>query len=60
MALEGRKQQVVITTKVGNSLAAPEQNFTEPHIRGAVDASLTRLEVDHIDLYQLHGPRSTP
>lgn len=56
MGLAGHKQQAVIATKVGNSLAAPEQNFTEPYIRGALDASLTRLEVEQVDLYLLHGP----
>ncbi len=56
MGLQGNKHQAVIATKVGNSLAAPEQNFTERYIRGARDASLTRLEVDHVDLYLLHGP----
>lgn len=56
MGLQGHKHQAVIATKVGNSLAAPEQNFTERYIRGALDASLTRLEADHVDLYLLHGP----
>ena len=56
LGLYEHKDDAVIATKVGNSLAAPGQNFTEPYIRGALDASLTRLEVDCIDLYQLHGP----
>ena len=45
-----------MNTKVGNSLAAPGQDFSEAYIRGALDASLTRLERDYVDLYQLHGP----
>jgi aryl-alcohol dehydrogenase-like predicted oxidoreductase len=56
LGLLGRKQEAVIATKVGNSLAQPGQNFSPEYIRGALDASLTRLEVDRIDLYQLHGP----
>lgn len=56
MGLQDHKRQAVIATKVGVSLAAPEQNFTEPYIPGALDASMTRMEVDFIDLYQLHGP----
>jgi aryl-alcohol dehydrogenase-like predicted oxidoreductase len=50
------KARAVIATKVGNSLAAPGKDFSEPYIRGALDASLTRLEVDSVDLYQLHNP----
>ena len=56
MGLYEHKAAAVINTKVGNSLAAPGQDFSEPYIRGALDASLTRLERDYVDLYQLHGP----
>ena len=33
------------------------QDFSPAHLDAAVDASLRRLRTDHIDLYQLHGPR---
>jgi aryl-alcohol dehydrogenase-like predicted oxidoreductase len=56
LGLLENKDKAVIATKVGNSLAAPGKIFTEPYIRGALDASLTRLEVDCVDLYQLHNP----
>ena len=56
LGLLGHKDQAVIATKVGNSLAAPGQDFSSEYIRGALDASLTRLEVNQIDLYLLHGP----
>ena len=56
MALKEHKSDAVIATKVGTSLAAPGQIFTEPYIRGAIDSSLTRLETDCVDVYQLHGP----
>ncbi|HAA75931.1 TPA: hypothetical protein DCE37_12515 [Candidatus Latescibacteria bacterium] len=56
MALHEHKPNAVVATKVGNSLAGPGQNFTEPYIRGCLDASLTRLEMSRVDLYQLHGP----
>jgi len=58
MGLNAHKGSAVIATKVGNSLAAPGQDFSEPYIRGALDASLTRLEMDCVDLYQLHGPKA--
>ena len=56
MGLYEHKTDAVVCTKVGMSLAAPGQDFSEPYIQGALDASLTRLERDHIDLYLLHGP----
>ena len=35
---------------------AISQDFTPGHLRNAVEASLRRLQSDHIDLYQLHSP----
>lgn len=32
------------------------QDFSPGYLRGAVEASLRRLQSDHIDLYQLHSP----
>jgi aryl-alcohol dehydrogenase-like predicted oxidoreductase len=32
------------------------QDFSPNHLRKAVEASLRRLQSDHIDLYQLHSP----
>ena len=34
------------------------QDFSPGYIRSAVDASLSRLQRDHVDLLQLHGPPS--
>ena len=56
LGLYENKNDAVICTKVGMSLAAPGQDFSEPYIMGALDASLTRLERDYVDLYLLHGP----
>ncbi|HYN75074.1 MAG TPA: aldo/keto reductase, partial [Candidatus Limnocylindria bacterium] len=51
------RDQVVLATKVGLVLEPGEpmtRNGRPDHIRSGCDASLTRLGVDHIDLYQLH------
>jgi len=55
-ALQDVKDQAVIATKAGNSLAGPGQHFNEPYLRGALDASLTRLEVEAVEVFLLHGP----
>jgi aryl-alcohol dehydrogenase-like predicted oxidoreductase len=52
-ALEGRRDQVVLATKFGHSEPA---GGSPAHIRKAVEASLSRLRTDWIDLYQYHRP----
>jgi aryl-alcohol dehydrogenase-like predicted oxidoreductase len=51
------RDQVVIATKaMGPMGAGPNDRGTSRyHIMNQVEASLKRLQVDHIDLYQLHG-----
>lgn len=49
-ALQGRRSQAVIATKVGRGNLAP------PDIRAACERSLKRLDTDYIDLYQVHWP----
>ena len=51
------RDQVVVATKVlGRMGAGPnEAGLSRAHILSAVDASLKRLQLDHIDLYQIHG-----
>ncbi|MFI6943898.1 aldo/keto reductase [Streptomyces sp. NPDC050418] len=55
-ALAGRRDQAVLSTKGG--LVVDENglglNGSPEHLKSAVDASLERLGVDHIDLYFLH------
>jgi 1-deoxyxylulose-5-phosphate synthase len=58
-----RREEVIIATKVfyptGNT--ANEQGTSKKHVRHAIDASLRRLGVDHVDLYQIHRyDRTTP
>ena len=55
-ALGTRRQEVVLATKVrGRMGPGPNQvGLSRLHIMQAVDASLTRLGTDYIDLYQIH------
>jgi len=55
-ALAGRRSQVVLATKVrGRMGKGPNQvGLSRLHILEAVEASLTRLGTDYIDLYQIH------
>jgi aryl-alcohol dehydrogenase-like predicted oxidoreductase len=57
-ALRGRRDDVVLATKFGLPMnEGLDQRGASPRwIRRAVEASLDRLNTDHIDLYQLHRP----
>ena len=55
-----RRDDVVITTKVRFAVTDPGGEGLAPErIRAACDASLRRLGIDTIDLYQIHGPDPT-
>jgi aryl-alcohol dehydrogenase (NADP+) len=57
LAKSGARENVVLATK-GRFPMGDEPNdvgTSRRHLRKALDASLTRLGVDHIDLYQLHA-----
>jgi aryl-alcohol dehydrogenase-like predicted oxidoreductase len=58
-AILGKREQVIIATKAGNQWRADgsgwDWNPTKKYILLAAEASLKRLQTDHIDLYQLHG-----
>lgn len=56
-ALRGKRDGVYVATKVGNFARRQNQplNFAIPeHVYLCCDASLGRMQIDHIDLYQCH------
>jgi aryl-alcohol dehydrogenase-like predicted oxidoreductase len=60
---EGRRERTVLATKLyGDMTDWPnESKLSALNIRRALDASLSRLQTDYIDLYQFHHiDRSTP
>jgi len=56
-AIKGRRHRVLISTKVTFPVGtgANEYGSSRQHLLDAVDKSLGRLGVEHIDLLQLHG-----
>jgi aryl-alcohol dehydrogenase-like predicted oxidoreductase len=59
----GRRDRVVLATKVYQPMErGPNDKYLSAyHIRRACEASLKRLQTDHIDLYQMHHvDRTTP
>jgi aryl-alcohol dehydrogenase-like predicted oxidoreductase len=59
----GRRERVVLATKVFGSMGDwPNENkLSALNIRRACEASLRRMQTDHIDLYQMHHvDRDTP
>ena len=55
-ALGNRRRDVILATKVRGRMGnqANQVGLSRLHILEAVDASLTRLGTDYIDLYQIH------
>jgi aryl-alcohol dehydrogenase-like predicted oxidoreductase len=50
----GRRDDVVIATKLGVEMGPGKKGLSRRYMREAVEASLRRLQTDHIDLYQSH------
>ena len=52
----GRREKVVLATKVFGPMTdwPNDGGLSARHIRDACEASLRRLQTDHIDLYQMH------
>jgi aryl-alcohol dehydrogenase-like predicted oxidoreductase len=62
-SLSRPRDQVVVATKVrGRMGSGPnEMGLSRGHILSSIDASLTRLRLDYVDLFQIHGvDRLTP
>src|SRR5687768_8042660 len=69
-AIKGRRDSVIVATKFGmdvqgingpDSVIEGGRRGSAAYVRASVDASLRRLNVDCIDLYQFHTPdRETP
>ncbi len=50
----GKRDQVIIATKVGSKMAPDKKGLSKPYMLAAVEESLQRLQIDYIDLYQSH------
>jgi aryl-alcohol dehydrogenase (NADP+) len=57
-ALKGRRDNILLATKVHGPMGEDpnSQGNSRRWIMQAVEASLRRLQTDHIDLYQIHRP----
>jgi len=54
LSATGKRDRVVIATKVGYDLKEGGKGLSRAHILKSVDLSLARLRTDRIDLYQSH------
>lgn len=50
----GKRNDIVLATKVGGETGVHPVDTSKKHILEAVDKSLQRLQTDHIDLYYTH------
>jgi aryl-alcohol dehydrogenase (NADP+) len=51
-----KREQVVVATKVYNAMGDTpnERGLSRKHVMDQIDASLRRLDMDYVDLYQIH------
>ena len=54
MKERGNREKVLIATKEGGEITETKKGLKPDYIKRAVEESLTRLQTDHIDLYQSH------
>jgi aryl-alcohol dehydrogenase (NADP+) len=59
--LAGRRHDFVVATKCFGAMGPRpwDRGLSRKHILDAIDGSLRRLGIDHVDLYQLHHPDPT-
>ena len=50
----GKRDKVIIATKLGADMGEDGKGLSASYVAKAVEASLSRLQTDHIDLYQSH------
>jgi aryl-alcohol dehydrogenase-like predicted oxidoreductase len=50
----GKREKVIIATKVGQEMGPGKKGLSKSYILAAVEDSLHRLQTDYIDLYQSH------
>ena len=50
----GKRSRIVLATKAGMEMGPGQSGLSRRYLRSAVEASLRRLQTDHIDLYQSH------
>ncbi len=57
----GKREQVVLATKLGMEMGDGKKGLSAAYIRQAVEMSLRRLQTEYIDLYQAHtDDKETP
>jgi len=57
----GRRERVLILTKVGSEMGPDRKGLSKRYIASSIEDSLKRLKTDYIDLYQSHrDDSSTP
>jgi aryl-alcohol dehydrogenase-like predicted oxidoreductase len=57
----GKRDKVIIATKVGKQMGPGKKGLSKAYITQAVEDSLKRLQTDYIDLYQSHDDdKETP
>lgn len=54
LAQGGRRDRIILASKVGGDMGDGGKGLSKAHILSACEASLSRLQTDHIDLYQSH------
>jgi aryl-alcohol dehydrogenase-like predicted oxidoreductase len=55
-ALRGRRDKVVVTTKVGNPTGPASKGLGRNYILQQIEVSLRRLKTHYVDLYEMHRP----